>query len=334
MIYRRPWHPVSLTLLGLSLALHLFTLVLYVRLPDRFAAFTVFPIWVWGIIGLLLAGTAFVFFRGRLSLIISLIWSFTVLVFADESSSLGRLGQPELEVGKAKPHARGQVLRVLTLNCARRTDPYKVAAPYKPDIIFLQEIPHTYRLKKLIDEIYDGQGDYRFNGRKSCAVVVNGKIEFEVPVLKHRCQLLTVKLARGETVQLMNVHLQGASTNLRLWERNAWQEHRINRELRQIELTYEMALLRQKTAYPRLPALVAGDFNAPANDAVYKLLGNDFTDAFEEVGTGWGNTYHRSLPLLRIDHIFSSSKLIPIRSKAVRLDDSDHRMVIADYIFR
>jgi len=334
MIYRRPWHPVSLTLLGLSLALHLFTLVLYVRLPDRFAAYTVFPIWVWGLIGLLLAAVSFVFFRGRLSLIVSLVWSFTILIFADESSSLGRLGQPELEPGKAKPHARGRVLRVLTLNCARRTDPYEVAAPYQPDIIFLQEIPHAYRLKKLIDEIYDGQGDYRYDGRKSCAVVVNGKIEFEIPVPKYRCQLLTVKLSRGETVQLMNVHLQGAATNLRLWEKEAWREHRINRELRQIELTYTMGILRQKTAYPRVPALVAGDFNAPANDAVYKLLGNDFTDAFEAVGTGWGNTYHRSLPLLRIDHIFSSSQLIPIRAKAVRLGGSDHRMVVADYIFR
>ncbi|MDB4284294.1 endonuclease/exonuclease/phosphatase family protein [Akkermansiaceae bacterium] len=334
MIFRRPWHPVSLTLLGLSLALHLFTLVLYVRLPSHFAAFTVFPIWTWGLVGLLLAAISFVFFRGRLSLLVSLVWCFTILIFADESSSLGRLGQPELQTGKAEPHARGRVLRVLTLNCARRTDPYDIVAPYKPDIIFLQEIPHTYRLKKLIDDIYDGQGDYRYDAHKSCAVVVNGKIEFEVPVLKYRSQLLTAKLASGEAVQLMNVHLQGAATNLRLWERKAWQEHRVNRELRQIELAATMGLLRQKTAYPRIPALVAGDFNAPANDAVYKLLGNDFTDAFEAVGTGWGNTYHRSLPLLRIDHIFSSSKLIPVRSKAVRLDGSDHRMVIADYIFR
>ncbi|MDB4353720.1 endonuclease/exonuclease/phosphatase family protein [Akkermansiaceae bacterium] len=325
---------MSLTLLGLSLALHLFTLVLYVRLPDRFAAFTVFPIWVWGFIGLFLSGVAFVAFRGRLSLFISLIWTFTVLIFADESSSLGRIGQPELELGKAKPHARGRVLRVLTLNCARRTDPYTVVAPYAPDIIFLQEIPHTYRLKKLIDDIYDGHGDYRYNAAKACAVVVKGTIEFEVPVPKYRCQLLTVKLASGESVQLMNVHLRGAATNLRLWDRKAWQEHRINREQREIELSYQMSLLRQKTAYPRVPALVAGDFNAPANDAVYKLLGNDFTDAFEAVGTGWGNTYHRSLPLLRIDHIFSSKQLIPIRSKAKRLEGSDHRMVIADYVFR
>ena len=329
MIYRRPWHPVSLTLLGLSLALHLFTLVLYVRLPNRFAAFTVFPIWVWGLIGLFVAAISFVCYRGRLSQVVSLI-----LIFSDESSSLGRIGQPELQAGKAKPHARGRVLRVVTLNCARRTDPYEAVAPFQPDIVFLQEIPHTYRLKRFIDEIYDGKGDYRYNVAKSCAVVVNGTIEFEVSVPKFRCQLLTVKLATGESVQLMNLHLNGAATNLRLWEREAWREHRINREARQTELTYEMGLLRQKTAYPRIPALIAGDFNAPANDAVYKLIGKDFTDAFKEVGTGWGNTFHRSLPLLRIDHLYSSKQLIPIRSRAVRLAGSDHRMVIADYIFR
>ncbi|MGJ8694774.1 MAG: endonuclease/exonuclease/phosphatase family protein [Verrucomicrobiaceae bacterium] len=316
------------------MALHLFTVILYVRLPDRFAAYTVFPIWVWGIIGILLSAIAFVSFRGRMSLVVTVIWAFTVLVFADESKSLGRLAQPELKRGKPEPHARGRVLRVATLNCAKRKDPREAVADFHPDIIFLQEIPHTYRLKKLIDELYDGHGDYRYNATKACAVVVNGKIEFEVPVPNYRGQALTAKLASGESIQLLNVHLQGAATNLRLWDRHAWQTHRTNRERRQMEMAYFMELLRQKTPYPGIPTLIGGDFNAPANDAVYKLLGNDFTDAFSEVGTGWGNTFHRSLPLLRIDHLFSSKMLVPIRAKAVRLEGSDHRMVIADYVFR
>ncbi len=73
---------------------------------------------------------------------------------------------------------------------------------------------------------------------------------------------------------------------------------------------------------------------APADAPVYELLRPEFTDAFSTVGTGWGNTYHRSLPLLRIDCIYSSDKLIPLRSRAIKLPLSDHRMVVADYIFR
>ena len=83
MIYRRPWYPVPLTLLGLSLALHLITLILYVRLPLRFAAFTVFPIWVWGSIGLTLGSISFIFCRARLSLVLILVWIFTILFMSD-----------------------------------------------------------------------------------------------------------------------------------------------------------------------------------------------------------------------------------------------------------
>ncbi|MDB4409176.1 endonuclease/exonuclease/phosphatase family protein [Akkermansiaceae bacterium] len=334
MIYRRPWHPVSLALLGLSMALHFFTIILYVRLPDSFAAYTVFPIWVWGLIGILISAFSFVIYRGRLSLLVSLIWVFTILIMADEASSVGRIATPRITAGKAKPHAGGRVLRVATLNCARRADPTELAETYQPDILFLQEIPHTYRLKKIIDNVFSGEGDYRYNARKGCAVVVRGKIEFEVPVPSYRSQILTVKMNSGESVQLMNSHLQGATTNLRLWERTCWHQHKQNRKSRQIELAYTMGVLRQKSPYHRLPTVVAGDFNAPANDAVYRLLGNNFTDAFGSVGTGWGNTYHRALPLLRIDHIFSSKMLVPLGCKTVKLKSSDHRAVVADYVFR
>ncbi|MEN8795732.1 MAG: endonuclease/exonuclease/phosphatase family protein [Akkermansiaceae bacterium] len=334
MIYRRPWHPVSLTLLGVSMALHFLTVVLYVRLPDAFAAFTVFPIWSWGIIGILLSAIAFVSFRGHLSLLVSLIWVFTILMMADEASSIGRLATPQLKAGRAEPHAGSRVLRVATLNCARRAPLDGLTREYQPDILFLQEIPRSYQLKKIVDEIFAGEGDYRYNIKKGCAVMVRGKIEFEVPIPKYRAQILTVKMNTGESIQLMNTHLQVATTNLRLWDPECWRQHRDNRKLRQSELAYTMNVLRQKSPSHRLPTIIAGDFNAPANDAVYRLLGSNFTGAFESVGTGWGNTYHRALPLLRIDHIFSSEKLVPIRCKTLKLKDSDHRAVIADYVYR
>lgn len=334
MIYRRPWHPVSLALLGISMALHFFSVVLYVRLPDALAAFTVFPIWVWGIIGILISAASFICFRGRLSLSVTLLWAFTILIMADEASSISRLGQQELLPGKAESHAGSQVLRVATLNCARRINPGDLAIPYKPDILFLQEIPHSYRLKKIVDEVFNGEGDYRYNPKKGCAVMIRGRIEFEVPIPTYRNQILTVRMNSGESLQLMNTHLQGATTNLRLWDPDCWRQHRENRKHRQTELAYTLNALRKKSSYHRYPTIVAGDFNAPANDAVYRLLGNDFTDAFEAVGTGWGNTYHRALPLLRIDHIFSSKKLVPIRCKTIKLSNSDHRAVIADYVYR
>jgi endonuclease/exonuclease/phosphatase family metal-dependent hydrolase len=60
----------------------------------------------------------------------------------------------------------------------------------------------------------------------------------------------------------------------------------------------------------------------------------EFTESFDAVGTGWGNTFHRALPLLRIDYIYGSSKLIPVRSQTFTRNNTDHRMVVSDFIYR
>ncbi|YCM44840.1 endonuclease/exonuclease/phosphatase family protein [Verrucomicrobiaceae bacterium 227] len=331
---RRSWRLVPLTLLASSLTLHLITLILYVRLPLKFAAFTVFPIWVWGVIGLILGSIAFLFYRARFSLILILVWIFTVLLFSDEARSLGRIGIETIETGPPPNYAGSSVLRVVTLNCAGHIDPTEAVKDYHPDIVFVQEMPHAYHLKRLTDKLFNGHGDYRYSATKRCAVIVRGKIVDEEIIPKYRGQLLTVNMPSGRRIQLLNVHLQPAATNLRLYSRSCWREHSSNRRLRQIELTYALQSLKQKTEYPRIPAIIAGDFNAPANDAVYKILEPAFTDAFNEVGSGWGNTYHRAMPLLRIDHIYSSDKLIPVRARAIKSSKSDHRMVVADYVFR
>ena len=59
-----------------------------------------------------------------------------------------------------------------------------------------------------------------------------------------------------------------------------------------------------------------------------------FIDTFGAVGTGWGNTYHRRLPVLRLDHIFASRAFRPVRSRVVSIPESDHRMLISDLILQ
>ena len=48
-------------------------------------------------------------------------------------------------------------------------------------------------------------------------------------------------------------------------------------------------------------------------------------------GRGWGNTFHRSLPLHRLDRVYSTPNLAPLGATAVTVPASDHRMVIADF---
>ena len=84
-------------LLLLSLSLHFFTIVLYVRLPLKLAAVTIYPVWVWGAIGLALASFCYLFSKARGSLTIILLWTFTILIVADEAGPLARLASEPMK---------------------------------------------------------------------------------------------------------------------------------------------------------------------------------------------------------------------------------------------
>jgi endonuclease/exonuclease/phosphatase (EEP) superfamily protein YafD len=320
------------TMVGLSLALHLVTVYCYSRQPDRFAAFTVLPIWVWGGIGLLLCTVAFYFLRASLSLVMTAVWALTLLVGADEARVLANFGKSAPQPGEAAPHEGSPVLRVATLNCAgfKHGDPSRDIAAWKPDIVLLQDVyPHLVR--RVADEIYGGHGDYR--AHQTNGIVTRWKIDREVRTPTLRDQQVTIALPDGRRIEVINVHLASADTDLRFWKRESWTGHRVNRAIRHKEITTVRQVLEQTTNFPNSPTLFGGDFNASATDVVHLQLTADFIDAFASAGTGWGNTYQRRFPILRIDHIYCTRHFTPVRSRTVTTRHSDHRMVVADLLF-
>jgi endonuclease/exonuclease/phosphatase family metal-dependent hydrolase len=196
-------------------------------------------------------------------------------------------------------------------------------------------MPHPYQLRYLNEALFEGRGDYRYSPATRCGIVVRGEIQHHIPNPVYRSQQVRVRLPNGRLLELVNVHLQAASTDLSLWRRECWRTHHRNRKLRRGELALALDLLDQGNQDPRLPAvIVAGDFNAPAGDRIYRMLRKDFTDTFSAAGTGWGNTYHRRFPILRLDHVFVSNSFIPVRSRVVTIEESDHRMVVSDLILQ
>lgn len=317
--------------MGLSLLLHLFTVYCFARQPDRFAAFTVLPIWVWGGFGLLLSTVAFYFLRASLSLIITAVWAVTLLVGADEARVLANLGISKPLPGIPVRVDNKRVLRVVTLNCATFNfgNPAKDLAVWDPDIVLLQDaFPHQVR--QIADALYDGHGDYR--AYKTNGVVTRWKIEREVRNPNERNQQVEIGMPGGASIEVVNVHLATAATDLRFWKRSTWRTHRINRAVRRKELTLVEQILEKTTNFPHTPTVFGGDFNAPATDIVHRQLAHDFVDAFAASGTGWGDTFQRRLPILRIDHIYATRHLIPVRCRAVTTRHSDHRMVVADFL--
>lgn len=324
------------TLLLVSLLLHLFTVYCFSRQPDRFAAFTVVPIWLWGGFGLALSSGVFYFLRTPPSLVMTGVWAVTLLVGADEARVLVNMGKSPPLPGKPELHEGQPVIRVITLNCAlfrygKHTAglPAEVAS-WRPDIVLLQEA-HPHQVRQVANALFGGRADYR--AHLTNGIVTRWKIQREIRKSgPERSQQVTVRLPDGAEIEVVNVHLSSAATNLRLWRRAAWAEHRQNRIDRHQELALTRQILQQTTSYPDHPTLFGGDFNAPAPDIVHRQLKPDLTDTFAAAGTGWGNTFQRRFAILRIDHLYSSHHFTPVRCRAITTRHSDHRMLVTDLL--
>ncbi len=322
---------LSWLLVGASLGLLLVTVACFTWQPERLAAFTVMPIWVWGGLGLLLSSTAFICLRARFSLPITAIWIVTLLVGADEARVLGHLGQTAPLPGPALPHDGKAVLRVITLNCDSFSfgDPATDLAAWQPDIVLIQEA-YPHQVQRLATVLFNGRGEFRCH--QSNAIITRWHIDRETSTTTNRDQQATLVLPNGSQLEVVNIHLASAATDLRLWERAAWREHYTNRTMRRQELSTVLQNLAKHATLPATPIIFGGDFNSPTSDPVHGLLATEFTDAFSAVGTGWGDTFQRRVPILRIDHLYANSRLTPIRCRAVTTRHSDHRMVVADFL--
>jgi len=328
-------------LTGISLALYLFIVWCFVWQSDHFAAITVLPIWLWGVIGISLCAVAFYLLRVRLPVIVAGVWCVTVLAGADEAHALMHIGKPALQRGPAAVYQGGPVIRVVSLNCNMLLtgDPTPDIAVWQPDIVLLQDAPAPL-VAEVARVLYGNHGDFR--ARQTNGIVTRGKIQRVVdgPTGSDAnkpfwCnQQVTIVLPDGRSVEVVNVHLLSAATDLRFWRRLTWREHRINRARRHDELSLVRSVLGQTTNLSNTPTLFGGDFNAPATDIVLRGLDRDFVDAFRAIGAGWGDTYQRHFPILRIDHIYATRHFTPVRFTTVTTRFSDHRMVVADFVMK
>jgi vancomycin resistance protein VanJ len=80
------------------------------------------------------------------------------------------------------------------------------------------------------------------------------------------------------------------------------------------------------------PRVVCGDFNTPPRARLYRDLRQGAVNAFERVGWGWGFTYSRRWPMLRIDHVWCAGGVIPVSARALDGGASDHRLLVTDIV--
>lgn len=318
---------------GGSLLTHALTVWAYASQPGSLAAFTVYPIWFWGGIGLALSVVAFCFLRAPLSLIVTAVWAVTLSVAMDEAKALSNFNRPKLTPERPAQQAGPRLLRVVTVNCGNFAfgDPVEELRKWDPDIVILQQVfPH--RVKQMAEKLYGGRGDFR--AYQTNGIITRFEIRREVRNPMMRNQQATIRLPEGTEIEVVNVHLATAATDMRVWSGESRRLHRENRHIRKKELSVVLQVLEQTTPFPSRPTLFGGDFNSAATDVVHRQLTRDFDDSFAAAGRGWGNTFHRRFPILRIDHIYATRHFDPVSSLAAPTKTTDHRMVISDLLLR
>jgi endonuclease/exonuclease/phosphatase family metal-dependent hydrolase len=84
------------------------------------------------------------------------------------------------------------------------------------------------------------------------------------------------------------------------------------------------------------PAVLVGDFNATPDAPEIGTLRAAYTDAWSAAGRGDGSTYPAEDPSKRIDMIFGSRDVQPVRTRVVHSDPvaSDHLPLVSRVIIR
>jgi endonuclease/exonuclease/phosphatase family metal-dependent hydrolase len=67
-----------------------------------------------------------------------------------------------------------------------------------------------------------------------------------------------------------------------------------------------------------------GDFNLPIESDIYRQIWSPFVNAFDECGTGYGNTKHTRWFGVRIDHVLMSPSFRCESADVLEPRGSDH----------
>jgi vancomycin resistance protein VanJ len=87
---------------------------------------------------------------------------------------------------------------------------------------------------------------------------------------------------------------------------------------------------REAAAHAKARTILFGDFNSLPQDGLVRAAFSAYRDSFELAGTGFGYSFPRPLPWLRLDRVYTSRALVPVRHQTRCEPVSDHCGVVVD----
>lgn len=226
-------------------------------------------------------------------------------------------------------HGRGRDGRVdLKRICA-------VIQEGEPDLVALQEVDlgmtRSERLdqgRELADLLemhhvaghnwYLGEGAYGNVFLSRWPVTIVGNLDLSVPGREPRGCLLTEVHHGASLLLVASVHL-----GLGMAERKR----------------QSLTILDQlKMLYTDEPILIMGDFNTFSFSSIARRFRASYADVFEEAGVGPRSTFRKIGIPLRLDYIYASDHLLPVKAHVLRTQTasaaSDHFPLIAQFLWK
>jgi len=249
----------------------------------------------------------------------------------------GRARRERFENLRASPGGGGDgiALRVISWNVsgADRREILRILEVHKPDVCFLQETPDGNASIQDADLIGHWRG-FHWLDAGDCGVLSRYPIR---PFPSGRIgpwsdpQILVMELPDGREALLVNVRLMLPA----LWANPLSPEGRRRLVESHRERINQFAGLRDLIAEKKMPLVIlAGDFNTPARARSLRPLRAGLRDAWRICGRGWGRTVTADFPVSRIDQCWVSGTIECIHGEVFHESLSDHRLLMADLIFR
>ena len=144
-------------------------------------------------------------------------------------------------------------------------------------------------------------------------------------------------LVKNDTIRIYNAHLESMRIDSDRLENLEGVKENYRQTLGKLQRgslarSKQLRVLLEHMNNSPHPLILLGDLNEIPYSYTYFRLGENYENAFESAGRGFGFTYNRILFFLRIDHIFSSKQLRAIQYKTHReVDYSDHYPVSATF---
>ncbi|HBN76370.1 endonuclease/exonuclease/phosphatase family protein [Rubinisphaera italica] len=297
--------------------------------PDAWLALTVFPVWVWTappVLIVLMIGL----FSGRRYLLVTFPLLLVTYIASDTPTAFLR----EI-IHNAPPTVRlsgDQSLRIISHNCHHLPSSLLALKKYDPDIVLIQETLKTIELEEARIHLF---GDAGFSLRGSDLSILSRYPLTQISLdnnYQNYCMAARTSIPTqngAESILLVPVHLYSPPFRYELWQSDCWQSYTQHRIAQKEQFNAIMDSLPDFNVSDNV--IIGGDFNATAGDHIFERLPAFMRESFQEAGVGWGCSFPSKYPVVRIDQLWTTPRMKPVRCHTVDSESSDHRVVIVDY---